>query len=63
MKMGNTILLNGMTPLKKVHYELTKDILIITCKLYEKQKKKLYDSAVIKDIILRQNTLKALEKW
>ena len=39
MKMGNTIILSGMTPLKKGNYELTKDILMITCKLHEKRRK------------------------
>ena len=39
MKMGNTIVLSGMTHLKKGHYELNKDILMITCKLYEKQRR------------------------
>ena len=36
--MGNSIVLSGMTPLKKGHYKLTKDILIITPKFYEEQR-------------------------
>ena len=39
MKMGNTIVVSGMKPLKKGHYKLTKDILMITRKLYEKQRR------------------------
>ena len=35
MKMGNTIDLSGMTPLKKGH---TEDIFMFTRKLYEKRR-------------------------
>ena len=33
--MGNTIVFSGTTRLKKRHYELTEDIVMITRKLYE----------------------------
>ena len=58
--MGNTIVLSGMTCLKKSHYELTKDILMITRKLYEEQRRSCMTAQKLKEIILKENTHEAL---